>query len=106
MPEGALRGQPCLAAAVAGAGSRSSEILVDDHHACRRPAEAVRTLGEGVLAGGGFAVMLDLAGGRLADVDHGLPVEVAGADLTGFGHDRSPRSPRRRPWRSAAPARR
>jgi hypothetical protein len=50
--------------------------------------------------------MLDLAGGRLTNIDHGLPIEVAGADLTGFGHDRSPRSPRRRPWRSAAPARR
>src|SRR3954453_15037498 len=50
------------------AGRRDGEagILVDDHPAVRGPGEAVRTLGEGVLAGGGFAVMLDLAGGRLA----------------------------------------
>jgi hypothetical protein len=59
------------------------QVVVNDDHAFARPAEGDGTVGEGVLAGGGFLMFEDLLGGGLANVDDGGTVEVPGLELGG-----------------------
>ena len=54
-----------------GAGAGEPEIFIDDDDLLLWPAELTGSIGQGVLAGGGFAVMLDLARCGLANVNVG-----------------------------------
>src|SRR4029450_11501171 len=71
-----------------------AQILVDDLDPLRRPAEGDGPIREGVLTGRGLAMVGDLLGGGLADVDDRLAVEVPGLELGrsgGVSHGRPPR---------------
>ena len=56
-------------------------IVVDDNDAVRGPTEFNSSINKGVLAEGGLAVLGDLLGRGLADVNDGQPVEMPWADL-------------------------
>ena len=79
--EADLGEQPLEAEPSLGRGPTFPLIVVDDEDAVRRPAEFHGPLDEGVLAVGGLAVLGDLLGGGLADVDDGQAVQVPGLDL-------------------------
>ena len=81
MVEADLGEQPLEAEPSLGRGPALALVVVDDEDAVRRPAEFDGPLGEGVLAVGRLAVLGDLLGGGLADVDDGQAVEVPGLDL-------------------------
>ena len=70
-----------------------AQVVVDGGDAVPGPPGCDRTVGGGVLAGGGLLVVEDLPRGRLADVDDGHAVEVPGAELgraEGLTHRRPP----------------
>jgi len=79
--EADLGEQPLEAEPSLGRGPTLALIVVDDEDAVRRPTKIHSPLGEGVLAVGGLAVLGDLLGGGLADVDDGQAVQVPGLDL-------------------------
>ncbi len=76
------------------AGTGEPEILVDDDDAIIRPAEVAGLGREGVLPVRRLAIVLDLGGAGLAQIDNGLTGEMAGSDLGVVSHD-SPPSPAR-----------
>ena len=47
------------------------EIFIDDDHLLFGPTQLASPIGQGVLAGGGFAIVLDLARRGLANVNVG-----------------------------------
>src|SRR5215470_3160830 len=49
-----------------GAGAGQPQILVDDHDLLLGPSELASPIGQGILAGGGLAIMLHLARRGLA----------------------------------------
>src|SRR5262249_33286862 len=59
--------QPLEAGAALGRAAALAQVIVDREHALARPAECYRLVGEGVLPGGGLAVLLHLPGRGLAD---------------------------------------
>jgi hypothetical protein len=94
VPEGDLGQQPLEA----GAGDRRltalALILVDDQDPLGRPAQADGVVGQRVLAVGRLAVVADLLGAGLTDVDDGQPVQVPALNLRPSGH----------PWWAKRPA--
>ena len=66
-----LAGQASEPGALVGAGAGEPEIFIDDDHLLLGPAQLAGSIGQGVLAGGGFAIMLDLARRGLANVNEG-----------------------------------
>jgi hypothetical protein len=60
-------------------------VLVDDVDPPLGPSELLGAASQVVLAGGAGDVVADLHGGRLADIDQGLAVEMLAADLEGSG---------------------
>jgi len=71
-----LAGKASEAGALVSAGAGQPEIFIDDHHLLLGPAQLTRSIGQGVLAGGGFAIMLDLSRRGLANVDVGGALRV------------------------------
>ena len=68
-------------------------VLVDDVDPFLGPSELLGTASQVVLAGGAGDVVADLHGGRLADIDQGLAVEMLGADFRGAGRGGMGRAP-------------
>ena len=62
--------------ALVGGGTGQPQIFIDDDHLLFGPTELRGPIRQGVLAGGRFAVMLDLAGRGLADVNVGRALGV------------------------------
>src|SRR5262245_57328723 len=58
-------------------------VVVDDQDALSRPAQGRGIVGQGILALAGFAMMADLVGAGLTDIDQGEPLPMMGADLRG-----------------------
>src|SRR5262249_46224493 len=58
-------------------------VVVDDQDALSGPAQGRSGVGQGILALAGFAMMADLVGAGLPDIDQGEPFPVMGADLRG-----------------------
>src|SRR3954454_6261583 len=92
-------GQQPLEARPAGDGPAAAAlVLVDDGHAVRRPAQIRGAAAEVVLQVGRLAVLMDLLGAGLADVDDRQPLMVPGLDLAqapgGAGRRARPRRAR------------
>src|SRR5262245_5417712 len=58
-------------------------VVVDDQDALSGPAQGRGGVGQGILALSGFAMMADLVGAGLPDIDQGEPLAMMGADLRG-----------------------
>jgi hypothetical protein len=71
MTERDLSCELCEAAACDDAGAGQPEIFVDDDDLLRRPAERVRLGSQGVLALCGLAIVLDLSGRGLPQINVG-----------------------------------
>ncbi len=84
--EGDLRGQPREARALGGPGAREAQILVDDRDLFAMPAEVDRAMDEGVLPLRRLAVVFDLRGARLPDIDQRGAVRVSWFDLRCITH--------------------
>ncbi|MGC1721833.1 MAG: hypothetical protein WA746_22835 [Isosphaeraceae bacterium] len=88
-----------------GGASTQPEVLVDDEDPLGGPAQSAGVLGQGILAGEGLAVLGDLLGRGLADVDDGQLGPMGVGDLPGLegpgpwgGFSSAHRAP---PWRRA-----
>src|ERR1019366_10739259 len=79
-------GQASETGAFVGAGAGQTEIFIDDHHLLLGPAQRAGSVGQGILAGSGFAVMRDLAWRGLANVNAGGALDVRGLDLGEISH--------------------
>ena len=79
--QGDLRQQPLESRPPLGGLTAASLVLVDDGDLRPAPAQLEGALGEGVLAGGGFAMVEHLLRARLPDVDDGAALEMPGLDL-------------------------
>src|SRR5262249_48145035 len=79
-------GGEILEAVATGRGRpRTSLILVDDFDPLLGPSQVAGAAGEVILPGGAGGVLAHLQRGRLADIDQGESVAVAGSDLRGVG---------------------
>ena len=105
LEEGDIGGELGEAGALGDAVGRDAEILVEDRDLVSRPAEVDGALDQGVLPLGRLAVVDDLRGTRLPNVDHGGALRVRRFDLRGVTHRVIPRGRRgpRRLSRTAAP---
>lgn len=83
VPECHLCGHAREAAPMCDAGARKAQIVVDHTDLLFVPAEGKRTLRKRVLALCRFAVVLNLIGAGLADVDESCALQMACCDLTG-----------------------
>jgi hypothetical protein len=79
-------GEPGKTGASHGAGAGKTEILIDDDDPFGGPAERAGLAGECVLPVGRFAIVLDLGGARLAQIDDGLARQMARRDLGALIH--------------------
>jgi hypothetical protein len=91
-----LGGKPREAGSCNRAGAGQAEVLVDDENAILGLAELARLGGKRILALGRFAIVLDLARARLAQIDDRLTREMLSRDLGTLIHGSSP-SPRLQP---------
>jgi hypothetical protein len=69
--QGNFAGEASKPGTFIGAGTGQSQVLIDDDYLLLAPAELTDFVGQGVLAGGGFTVMLDLARRGLANINEG-----------------------------------
>ena len=69
LPEGHFRRHTREPTAPVGGGTRQAEILVDNGDLVGMPTEVAGAIGEGVLAPGRLAIVLDLGRRGLANVD-------------------------------------
>src|ERR1700676_2446859 len=74
------------------AGTGEPKILIDDDDAIIGPAKFTGFGGKRILSIGRLAIVLDLGGARLAQVDDGLAGQMAGRDLGAFIHRLPPSS--------------
>ena len=79
-------GEACKSGARVRAGTGKSEIFVDDHHLSLGPTQLAGALSQGVWAGGGLAIMLDLTGCGLANVDVGGALLMRQFDFGRISH--------------------
>jgi len=84
--QGDFAGETGEPGALAGGGTGQPQIFIDDDHLLLGPTELRGPIRQGVLAGGGFAVMLDLARRGLANVNAGGALGVGGFDFGGISH--------------------
>jgi hypothetical protein len=75
-----------------GTGAGKTEILVDDDP-FGGPTKLAGLVGERVLLVGRFAVVLDLSGARLTQIDNRLARKMAGRDLGALTHRSPPPQP-------------
>lgn len=73
-----------------GRRARAAEVLIEDRHRRRRPAQLDRTLSEPVLARAGLVVALKLRGRRLAHIHHRAPATMRLGDLAQVTHRAPP----------------
>src|SRR3954465_2284412 len=66
---------------VRGRGARAAKIIIDDDDLVAPPAKPAGAIRQTILEARRFAVLLNLAQGRLADVDNRVAIATAGLDL-------------------------
>src|SRR5262249_50504823 len=102
--KGDLRGQPSKAGASHGSATGQAQIFINDDDPFGGPAELTSLAGERVLPFSRFAIVLDLSGAGLTQIDDSMAREMARRDFAALIHG----SPRRLPppgcGPSAAPA--
>src|SRR5712691_1443346 len=75
--QGDFAGEASEPGALVGGGTGQPQIFIDDDHLLFGPTQLSGPIGQGVLAGSRFAVMLDLARRGLANVNTGGALGVA-----------------------------
>src|SRR5215472_6272779 len=60
-----------------GSAARQAQVFINDDDPFGGPAELASLAGEGVLPLGRFAIVLDLRGARLTQIDDGIAREMA-----------------------------
>jgi len=85
--ESHFRGHAGEPGALGESGAGHSQVFVDDNHLFLGPTEFARFLDQSILARGGLAVVLDLGRGRLANVDEGGALGMAGLYFDQIIHD-------------------
>jgi hypothetical protein len=90
MGQSHFAGEARKSGSLVGPGAGQSEIFVDNDHVLFGPAELVGLVCQRVLPGGGFAVVFDLTGCGLADVNIGGALHVRGFDFGGISHRSAP----------------
>src|SRR5208282_3274168 len=88
--KGDLGGQPGKARSRDCARTRQTEVLVDDDNPIGRPPKLTGLMRQGVLSIGRLAVVLNLGGTGLAQIDDGHAGKVTGVDLLDVTHRLSP----------------
>jgi hypothetical protein len=73
--------QPVEVTSALGGSAALAEVLIQEHDWAAIPAQVHRSVGQGVLPLGTFAMAVHLAWGRLAAVDLGLALEMVGTEL-------------------------
>ena len=76
-----LADQALEAQAIIGGGAGLAQVVINNDHLLRRPAQGDGPIAEGVLASGALRVLVNLLEGRLADVEEGVSRQVLGGDL-------------------------
>ena len=79
-------GETCKSRAPVHAGTGKSEIFIDDHNLLLGPTQLAGAIGQGVLAGGGLAIVLDLTGCGLANVHIGSALLMRRFDFGRITH--------------------
>lgn len=90
MGQGDFASQARKPGSFVGAGAGQPEIFVDNDHLLFGPAELTGLVGQRVLSSSGFAVVFDLAGCGLADVNIGGALDVRRFDFGGINHGSAP----------------
>lgn len=88
--ESDLRGEAGEPGALRPSGARYPQVFVDDDHLVAGPAPLTGFLDQRILAGGGLAVIFDLGGAGLTNVDDGRAFGVVGFDFACITHGFSP----------------
>jgi hypothetical protein len=81
--QGDFAGEASESGALFGDGTRQPQIFVDDNHLVFGPTQLSGSIGQSVLSGSRFAVMLDLARRGLANVNAGGALGVGRLILEG-----------------------
>src|SRR4051812_50132003 len=81
MAEADLSDQALEAGSVRGRGARAAKIIIDDDDLVAPPAEPAGAIRQTILEARRFPVLLNLAQGRLADVDNRVAIAMAGLGL-------------------------
>ena len=74
-------GEASESGALVGGGAGKAQIFIDDDYLLFGPTQLSGPIGQGVLAGSRFAVMLDLARCGLANVNAGCTLGVGRLDF-------------------------
>src|ERR1035437_1806289 len=88
--QGNFAGEASEPGTFVGTGSGEPEVFIDGDHLLLSPAQLTGLVSQGVLPGGGFAVMLDLAWRGLANVNIGRTLGVRRLDFGGISHWSAP----------------
>ena len=84
-----FRGQVCEAGALDPSRTRPAQIFIDDDHLLFGPAQLADFFHQIILARGGLAVVFDLRGAGLTDVDIGGALEMVGSYFVRIIHGSS-----------------
>jgi hypothetical protein len=79
-------GEASKPGAFLGAGAGEPQIFVDDHDLLFGPSQLASSIGQGILTGGGLAIMLHLAGRGLANVNVGGALGVGEFNFGRISH--------------------
>src|ERR1700757_2677394 len=86
-----------------GPAARQAQVFINDDDPFGGPAELPGLAGERVLPLGRFAIVLDLSGARLTQIDDGMAREMARGDLGALSHGSLRQLPPAACGQSAAP---
>ena len=90
LAEGHFAGHASKSGTLGGAAARQTEVFIDDDDLRVGPAQLTGSLGQGVLAGRGFSVVLHLRGRGLANIDEGGSLGMGRFDFGGISHGSAP----------------
>src|SRR6266446_879600 len=103
--QGHFIGEASEPGAFVDAGAGQAEVLINDDYLLSGPTELTGAISQGVLAGRGFAILLDLSRRGLANVNQSYTLGVGWFDFGGISHGFAPGSARLGwPWQEGAPA--
>ena len=90
MSQGHFTGHASKPGTFVGAGAGEPKVFINDDHLFLAPAQLAGFVGQGVLAGGGFAIVLDLRRRGLAKIDEGGSLGMSLFDFGGISHWSAP----------------
>src|SRR6516225_290264 len=90
MAEGHFRGHTCEARTLGESRAGHAQVFIDDDHLFFGPTQLAGFLDQSILASCGFAVVLDLRGTRLANVDESGALDMSRFYFARVIHDSFP----------------